>query len=409
LEKALSAVKKDPQALFTNFQWFLYRARNTVYFTAFCEKSFDAESLNTMVAQMVALAPQLTHGFVGARPGQPLAQNILDAITSVSEVDNFDGYPDKWLDAGQDLFMAKNLPLFRVKAIVRRDGPDEFGRASMIMVRSSHALMEGSDSALLTRSQPAGHGTMSVAKNKAPLSKRLTLGALVALTLPMHMISAHLLSPKKGTMGFRSLVFDRLKLRRIAIRLGVRQRSLMFGVVMFALNKGGEGFGPKKIRSIYTMLDTDRHDFDDDFFRVRSLDAAFPVINDLEQFIKSVDKTIGEVEAKDITRMQFILNAMFKAHRALSGIFPFLYTDRFFRYNGSCDIVLTMVPPHRTYGDLTEGIIEPIYCGSYHPGSNLCTFVPARNSVTLNFSMNSKFMPQVDDIAPLLDDLAKKD
>jgi len=409
LEKALSAVKKDPQALFTDFQWFLYRARNTVYFTAFCEKSFNAESLNTMVAQMVALAPQLTHGFVGARPGQPFAQHILDAITSLEEVTSFDGYPDKWLDAGQDLFEAKDLPLFRVKAVVRRNGPDELGRASMIMVRSSHALMEGSDSALLTRSQSAGHGIMSVAKNRAPLSKKLILGSLVALTLPLHMISAHLLSPKKVDMGFRSIVFDRLTLRRIAIRLGVRQRSLMFGVVMFALNKGGKGFGSKKIRSIYTMLDTDRHDFDDDFFRVRSLDAAFPVIGDLEGFIKSVDQTIGEVvEAKDITKMQYILNTMFKAHRALSGIFPFLYTDRFFRYNGSCDIVLTMVPPHRTYGDLTEGIIEPIYCGSYHPGSNLCTFVPARHSVTLNFSMQSRFMPQVDDIAPLLDDLSEE-
>jgi len=405
LEKALSAVKKNPQALFTNFQWFLYRARNTVYFTAFSKRSFDEQGLNTMVEQMVALAPQLTHGFVGARPGQPFPRKILDAITSIEEVAGFDGYPDKWLDAGQDLFLTNELPLFRVKAIVRRDGADELGRASMIMVRSSHALMEGSDSALLTRSQSSGHGTMSSAKNKAPLTKRLTLGALVALTLPMHMLSAHLLAPRKVEMGFRSLVFDRLKLKRIASRLGVRQRSLMFGVVMFALNKKGEGFGPKKIRGIYTMLDTDRHDFDDDFFRVRSLDAAFPVISDIARFVKSVDETIARVEARDVTKMQFILNTMFKAHRALARIFPFLYTERFFRYNGNYDIVLTMVPPHRTYGELTEGIIEPIYCGSYHPGANLCTFVPARKSVTLNFSMRARFLPQVDDIAPLLEAL----
>ncbi len=409
LDKALSAVQNDPQALFTNFQWFLYRARNTVYFTAFCEQAFDEESLNELVTRMVALAPQLTHGFIGARPGQPFPKKILDAITSIDEVDNFDFYPDKWLDAGQDLFLTDELPLFRVKAIVRRGGPDELGRSSMILVRSSHALMEGSDSALLTRSQASGHGTMSSPKNKAPLSKRLGLGALAALTLPLHMISAHLLSPGKVEMGFRTLVFDRSRLRDISRRLGVRQRSLMFGVVMFALNKKGQGFSKKKIRSIYTMLDTERHDFDDDFFRVRSLDAIFPVINDLEQFVKTVDEIVGELEAKDITRMQFILNTMFKAHRALSGIFPFLYSKRFFRYNGNYDIVLTMVPPHRTYGELTEGMMEPIYCGSYHPGANLCTFVPARDSVTLNFSMRTKFLPQVDDIAPLISAMERED
>ena len=48
---------------------------------------------------MVVLAPQLTHGFAGARPGYPLPQHILEAITTVEEVDSFDGYPDKWLKA----------------------------------------------------------------------------------------------------------------------------------------------------------------------------------------------------------------------------------------------------------------------------------------------------------------------
>ncbi len=405
LEHALEAVRKNPRALFTNFQWFLYRARNTVYFTAFSTETFDKESLTSMVAQMVSLAPQLTHGFVGARPGQPFPAHMLEAITSIEQVDDFDGYPDKWLDAGQDLFLEEELPLFRVKVIVRKGGPDEEGRASMIMVRSSHALMEGSDSALLTRSMPSSHGTMSSSKNKAPLLRRLGVGALAAVTIPLHMISAHLLSPKVVEMGLSSLAFDRPRLRRISNRLGVRQRSLMFAVVMHALNQRGEGFSEEKIRAVYTMLDTERHDFDDDFFRVRSLEAVFPVTENLEDFIRAVDNTIGEVEAKDVTKMQFLMNTMFKAHRALSGVFPFLYSDRFFRFNGNYDIVLTMVPPHRTYGDLTNGIIEPIYCGSYHPGSNLCTFVPSRKNVTLNFSMRKEFLPHVDKIAGLLEQL----
>ncbi|MCF6301611.1 MAG: hypothetical protein L3J13_00120 [Devosiaceae bacterium] len=405
LNKALMAVRKNPQALFTNFQWFLYQAKNTVYFTAFSKDSFDKEKLCDTVAQMAALAPQLTHGFIGALPGQPFPKNVLEAITSIEEVDNFDGYPDKWLDDGQDLYVDKELPLFRVRVIIRRGGADDLGRASMIMVRSSHAIMEGSDSALLTRSQHSSHGTMSNAGKKVSWRKKLYFAAAATLTLPIHMVSAHLLSPKQVEMGFSTLVFDRQRLRRVANRLGVRQRSLMFGLVLFALNNGGEGWSTEKIRGIYTMLDTERHDYDDDFFRVRSLEAVFQVSQDLEEFITKVDATIDDVEAKDITKMQFLLNTMLKAHRMISRFLPFLYSDRFFRYNGNYDMVLTMVPPHRTYGDLTKGLIEPIYCGSYHPGSNLCTFVPARKNITLNFSMRRQFLPQVDAIEGLLDQL----
>ena len=402
LNTALMAVRKNPQALFTSFQWFLYAAKNTVYFTAFSTETFDKEKLCNTVAQMAALAPQLTHGFVGALPGQPFPRNMLEAITSIQEVDDFDGYPDKWLDDGQDLYVDKELPLFRVRVIVRRGGPDELGRASMIMVRSSHAIMEGSDSALLTRSQHSSHGTMSDQGRKVSWRKKISFAAAAALTLPIHMISAHLLSPKQVEMGFSTLVFDRHRLRKVANRLGVRQRSLMFALVLYALNDGGKGWSPDKIRGIYTMLDSERHDYDDDFFRVRSLEAVFEVSQNLEEFVTRVDATIDDVEAKDITKMQFLLNTMLKAHRTISRFLPFLYSDRFFRYNGNYDMVLTMVPPHRTYGDLTRGLIEPIYCGSYHPGSNLCTFVPGRKSITLNFSMRRQFLPQVEAIEGLL-------
>src|SRR5690606_33169090 len=97
LELALAAVNEHPQALFTDFQWFLYEARDTVFFTAFSNVTFDSEKLYNVVADMVSLAPQLTHGFVGARPGQPFPKHLIDAITSIEMVDEFEGYPDKWI------------------------------------------------------------------------------------------------------------------------------------------------------------------------------------------------------------------------------------------------------------------------------------------------------------------------
>lgn len=400
----IAAVKKNPQALFTDFQWFLYRARNTVYFTAYSEDSFDLENLIKFVGNVVALAPQLTHGFVGAIPGQPLPRHTLEAVTSVEEVDNFDGYPDKWLEPGQEVFDEKELPLFRVRAIVRRGGPDKEGRASMIIVRSSHALMEGSDSALLSRSQNSSHGTMSSKTNKVPFGDRVKFALTAAISSPIHLIVAHLKSPKKQEMGFRSIAFERDQLRRVASKVGVSQRALMFGLTMFALNKGS-GLSQKEIKTIYTTLDTERVDADDDFFRVRSVNANFDVHADLLEFLRQVEARIKKVESEDTTNMQLVMNATFKAHRLLSRFLPFLYGSRFFRYNGDYNIVLTLVPPHRMYGNLTAGMMEPVYCGSYHPGSNLCTFVPGRKKVTFNFSIYKQHLASAEGVVELLDQL----
>src|SRR5690242_5837962 len=169
LDLAFAAVQKNPQALFTNFQWFLYTGKDTIFFTAFSKERFDKEKLKSLAAQVVALAPQLTHGFAGARPGHPFTESQLDAITSVEMVDSFDGYPDKWLSRSADIFEHPDLPLFRFMAATLKDGPDPEGRASVIQVRAAHAVLEGSDSALLSRSQTAGHGIQSDKSNKVSL------------------------------------------------------------------------------------------------------------------------------------------------------------------------------------------------------------------------------------------------
>src|SRR5690606_4935100 len=111
--------------------------------------------------------------------------------------------------------------LFRVAAVVRRDGPDAQGRASLIQVRSSHALLEGSDSALLTRSQSASHGVMSDKANKASLASKF-VGKLRGWAMTTTYITlANLLAPPERPWGFRTLALERHRLRRLASRLGV--------------------------------------------------------------------------------------------------------------------------------------------------------------------------------------------
>jgi hypothetical protein len=404
LDLALAAVNKHPQALFTDFQWFLYEARDTVFFTAFSRNAFDKDSLGNLVADMVALAPQLSHGFVGARPGQPFPKHLLDAITHVEEVDSFDGYPDKWLGKSEDIFAQNDLPLFRVQAAVLRGGPDAEGRASIIQVRSSHALLEGSDSALLTRSASAGHGVMSDKSNKVGLKARIA-GTLRGWGMTfMYVTLANLLAPPEKPWGFKTLALKRHRLRLLANKLGVRQRSLMFALVTHALNgEGAEKHMSKKvIGAAYTMLDGKRHDADDDFFRVRALEAKFEVLDDFVAYVRKVDATIDSIERKDITKFQVMMNSMFKALRSLNKALPFLPGRRFWRFNGGIHVVLTLVPPHRTYGPMTHGMIEPIFCGAWHPAANICTFCPGREYVTLNFTMETRHIANVDKIEALL-------
>ena len=411
LALAQAAVRQHPQALFTDFQWFLYEGRDTVFFTAFSTQSYDKDSLGNMVAEMVALAPQLTHGFVGAQLGQPFPKHLLDAITSLEVVDEFDGYPDKWLSKSSDIFERKDLPLFRVMAAVRRDGPDAQGRSAILQVRSSHALLEGSDSALLTRSASASHGVQSDKSNKLPFWDRVKSGFRGGMMATIYLLLANILAPKEQPWGFKTLALERHRLRLLANKLGVRQRSLMFALVTHALNGEGDEkhMSKKVIGAAYTMLDTKRNNTDDDFFRVRALEAKFKVMDDFVDYVRMVDDTVAGIEQKDITSFQVVIMAMFKAIRTLNRFVPGLPNKRFWRFNGGMHIVLTLVPPHRTYGPMTHGMVEPIYCGAWHSAANICTFCPGRDFVTLNFSMETRHIANVDKILGLLDEVERRD
>ena len=412
LTLAAKAVRKNPQALFTNFQWFLYHSKNTVYFTAFSKTAFDKESLANFVAEMVSLAPQLTHGFRGALPGQPFPKHILDAITDAREVDSFEGYPDKWLGKGLDIFQHDDLPLFRVYSITLRGGPDENGHASMVLVRSSHALLEGHDSSLLTRSQSIAREAVAPRKKqKLPFKQRmgLAVGSLIGASLQLYYANRKPVPEK--VLGFRSVAIERKRIRDLANRIGVRQRSLMFGLITQALNVAEKGPQAELITAAYTMLDNSaRSEFDDDQFRVRALNAKFPVKADFIDYVRSIDATLTANEAHDTTRFQFILMGMFAIHRRVSKVLPFLYGDKFFRFSsGKTDVVLTLVPPHRMYGNMTRNLVEPVYVGSFHPTANLCTFVPNRQYITLNFAMEDRYLQRVKDIETLLETTERRD
>ena len=407
LDLAAQAVRKDPYALFTDFQWFLLEGRDTVFFTAFSKAKFEPEMLQGLVAQMVALAPQLTHGFKGATPGQAFPQHLLEAITSVEEVDSLNGYPDKWLSHSQDVFDHPDLPLFRVMAANLTNGPDAEGRMSVIQVRSAHCLMEGSDAALLTRSQTANHGIQSSSDNRLAWLKRAR-GALAGYAMAiLSATAAAIVNPKERPLFFKTLALPRQRIRDLAHKLGVRQRSLYFALVTYALHSEKDRrVKDKVITAAYTMLDTKRTASDDDFFRVRAIQAAFPFESDFATYARAVDSEMSATETKDVTSFQLVILAMMRAMRSLKKVVPWLITDKFWRLQGTtADLVLTLVPPHRSMGPMTDWMIEPIYCGAFHQSTNICTFCPGRDFMTLSFVVEDRHMSRIPRIMSLIESL----
>ena len=404
LDLAAAAVRDNPHALFTDFQWFLLEGKDTIFFTAFSRRQFDKASIENLTAQMVALAPQLTHGFVGARPGHPFPQHVLDAITSVEEVDSFDGYPDKWLSNSQDVFTHPELPLFRVMAANLKGGPDTDGRMSIIQVRSAHCLLEGSDAALLTRSQTANHGIQSNKGNKLAWLKRAQ-GALSGYMMALiSALAAVIVNPQERPLFFKTLALPRQRIRALASKLGVRQRSLYFALVTYALHSEKDRrVKDKVITAAYTMLDTKRTASDDDFFRVRALQASFPFTDDFATYARAVDAEMETSESKDLTKFQLMILAMMRAMRNLKKVAPWLVSQKFWRLQGTtADLVLTLVPPHRTMGPLTEWMIEPIYCGAFHQSTNICTFCPGRDFMTLNFVVEERHLSHIERVEQLV-------
>lgn len=385
-------------------QWFLHSARNTIYYTAFQSLPFDRERVLRTARQLVELAPQLTTGYRGAHPGEPLSDEALAAVTSLEEVDSLDDYPQAWLQSGVELYDTPGLPLFRFLVVTRKGGADQQGRASMVMVIASHALLEGSDSALLARSQDSSHAHGRAAANRLPWLGRLAIGAEASLTAIGHLAAAHLAAPPAMRMAFDAQIFSRHELRSIANRLGVSQRALMYGAVMFALNRGRK----RSVSALYTILGGARRDVDDEFIRARGIHARFPLAGKTpEEFIAGVDAAMKRYEARPEGTHQYVLNALYGIHRAASRRLPALYNRRFFRFPGLYDIVLTMTPPHRIVGSFMEGVIEPIFAGSFHEGISLVTFVPARRQVTINYTVPPDLADRAASVPALIAALAQ--
>jgi len=398
-----NAARHGPLASFSNNQWYCHQSRQSVFFSSFSSAKPDTDYLVKLAADIIAFVPQLATHFQDANASKAITPEILTQIVEHIEVDDLNAYPDGWNVSSDPLFDRPDLPMLRIFAAVRRDGADDKGRQAAILVLSTHALLEGADSALLTRSQHAGHDELGAPPTKRSPIKHMLYTAIASILAPLQLVAAFFLAPREVDIDYRALTIPRDKLRRIATHIGIRQRSLMFALVCHTLNNGGKGFSKRKISAIYADLEGKNvTSFEDEFFRYRMMEASFPVSDDFITFAKDVETEILRLEASDVRATQSLLNALFGMHRWMKNNFPFLYSDRTFRFGGFYHLDLSVTPPHQLRGPLTKGMMEPVYCGTHHPGLNICVFVPGRKEVTFNFTMNRRHLDNIDKVEALL-------
>lgn len=396
----------DPTASFSHNQWYCHQARQTVFYGVHMTVAPTREGLIDLARNLVAAAPQLATGYHGAIDGALPSRDVLEALVDVRDVDELAQFPRGIDLSGPELFDRTDLPLFRMIGLRRKGGADAQGRAGALLVLSTHALMEGSDSVLLSRSRTAVHDAPAEPPTRSPLWRRAWYRAAASVMAPAQLALAHIMAPRVVDRVYEPVSVSRERLRRIAKTLGVRQRSVMFAAAAFVLNDGGKGFSRKRLSVIYADLNQNAvRATGEDFFRYRMVETKFAVRERFADFAREVDRTVSRAERKDATGTQHLLNALFAAHRAMRKWVPAIYSDRIFRFTGTYHLDLSVVPPLRLSGPLTAHFLAPVYLGTFHPGLNVCVFAPGRDEVTFNFTIKSGLAPGVASLLPLLEGL----
>jgi len=369
-------------AEFSDLQWYMYRQRNVVFYAAFAGQPINADELATMAVGLMDRAPQLAGNISAGENPAKIDPATLARIVRIKTCAGFDGLPEAALGDGFEVFDDPDLPMFRITCLNREGGPDGKGRAACVLIRVSHALVEGADSARLTHSRtvrqhaaPTGDDTAA----PAPWIRRAIGQALAHLAVPLHLLVAVLRPPDSRRFVFETLVLDRKTVGEVARSIGVSQRAVLFALVFAALFDLDGPKGKKRMTSLYSVLDRRPRLTRDSFIRMRMLQTGFGRANGLEALIRSVNATLVDAEKADSGLQQEISAASVALHRRLEKLLPGLYSEKIFSFI-PFDMVVGLIPPHRLGGVLTERLLEPVYCGTTTPGLVSCVIVPNRRT-----------------------------
>ncbi len=380
---------------FSHLQWYLHHSKNTVYLAAESEHELSSDDLTHIANLFMTLAPQLNyradrgkdrHVLVGVGP-KAICHHATTNNLGKSIVETIQKYGTIYLDPALPNFRAYSFSLPK---------PDKHGIRSAYVCFSSHALMEGSESARIMRLEPSVHHASQLPAKLGAL-KRMTIAAAGLVLAPLHLLAATF--NRKSVQGGKWVIIDidRKAIKRLANQFGVRQRSVLFSLPLFGLHLAANLPHPsakKKQLVSYSTLPDARTNLEDSALNLRMQVGNIATANDYETYLHQVDQTLDRENVTEVYSQAFY-NSILGMHRVLQKLFPFFYGQRFFTYI-PYDFVLSLLPPHITRGVFRKVFNRSIFCGSYTPGVNNCVFVPYRNGVSMNLYLTPPVLDNVD-------------
>ena len=380
---------------FSHLQWYLHHAENTVFLAAESDDALNESELHEIAGWFMKLAPQLHFRADGSGEKHLPVPVKPETICHYEEVDDLQealawavkNHPEIYADPARPNFRAYGFRLRKAK----RDAP-----RSLYVCCSSHALMEGSESARIVRMRPTVHHA-----ERAPAELGLLQNAMITAAglflAPLHLI-ASAFDRRDVTHGEWAIIdISRKSIKDLAKRHGVRQRSVLFSLPLYGLH-----FEPslpnrakKKAQLIsYSTLPDTKTTLEDAALNLRMQVGRIPSAESFEAHLKAIDKVLSKEDTTEIYSQAFY-NSILGIHRLLHRLFPVFYRGRFFTYV-PYDFVLSLLPPHITGGWFRKLFRRSIFCGSYTPGANSCVFVPYLGGFSLNFHVNPEIRANMD-------------
>lgn len=392
--------KSEGFVRFSNIQWYLAHADNTVHFIAASRRELTEDQLHFIVDEVLREAPQLCQHESAIQDGHIPADDIPVAqIASFRKTDSPVPPIAAILETMGQPFADTGEPTFRARLHTSASANAE-GIRSILAIESTHAVMEGGDIANLLRGRSADHLSRPVV-NRRP--KMLARWLIKALSVPLALIHVTIAkTEKKDAADFRfaSTLLDRNDVWHTARAIGVSQQALLFSLVLYATRP--EPAAGKALNVIYSTLPAERSRVADDaYLNVRLQEVKFRGAEGFEAFARATQETIKDTRETPYFTMS-LYNHLIGVHRVLHKAMPWLYRGNFFGFSPA-DFILSMLPPARAVRKFSMLEDATIFAGSLTKTARNCIFVPGEKEVSLNFWADKETLARL----PELHDLAE--
>lgn len=391
-------------------QWYLSHAGNTVHLVALFPHVLSEAEARAMLAETFRAVPGLDQadlptedriaptGFAEAGP-----DTAAEAVLTIREMTELPDNPAHYLAPEPGLFDDPALPALR--ACLYRpgaDAPPPIGAvASVLTIAVSHALVEGAD---LSASMRGRHDRRArrnaIARPFGPLARvGITLGAPVLAGI--HWLLSRRERRRPADFGFAVVELDALALRAAARDLGLRRRSLLFGLVLHALTQGPQG---RRLSMSYSHMPPGKVLLEDDSqlsVRVNFLQPRWQTRpQDLARHIEDLLARQNE----DEVLTQFLNNRVLGWHRRARRWFPRAYKGAFFGF-APYELVLSLVHPLRPGGVFAPFRKARLIGGSFTGTAPSCIMVQANGRVSLCLWIEKTRMARLERLCASLRDL----